>query len=74
MAGIELSHNFLRFKKEFKTIFLLLPLIVINPAFAESTEIQMDWLIEGQLEEKTVTTQEAEIVSNYEELIEKEHT
>ena len=72
MAGIELSHNFLRFKKEFATIFLLLPLIVVNPAFAESTEIQMDWLIEGQLEEKTVTTQEAEIVSNYEELIEKE--
>ena len=72
MAGIELSHNFLRFKKEFATIFLLLPLIVVNPAFAESTEIQMDWLIEGQLKEKTVTTQEAEIVSNYEELIEKE--
>ena len=72
MAGIELSHNFLRFKKEFATIFLLLPLIVVNPAFAESAEIQMDWLIEGQLEEKTVTTQEAEIVSNYEELIEKE--
>ena len=72
MAGIELSHNFLRFKKEFATIFLLLPLIVVNPAFAESAEIQMDWLIEGQLKEKTVTTQEAEIVSNYEELIEKE--
>ncbi|MBA4454666.1 MAG: hypothetical protein H2B05_06970, partial [Nitrosopumilaceae archaeon] len=67
-----MSHNFLRFKKEFATIFLLLPLIVVNPAFAESTEIQMDWLIEGQLKEKTVTTQEAEIVSNYEELIEKE--
>jgi len=72
MAGIELSHKFSFFKKEFATIFLLLPLLLVNPAFAESTEIQMDWLIEGQLEEKNVTTQEAEIVSNYEELIEKE--
>ncbi|RMW37597.1 MAG: hypothetical protein EA447_05450 [Nitrosopumilus sp.] len=72
MVGIELLHNFLDFKKEFATIFLLLPLILVNPAFAQSTEIQMDWLIEGQLEEKTVTTQEAEIVSNYEELVEKE--
>ncbi|MEK9682830.1 MAG: hypothetical protein VW081_08120, partial [Nitrosopumilus sp.] len=67
-----MSHKFSFFKKEFATIFLLLPLLLVNPAFAESTEIQMDWLIEGQLEEKNVTTQEAEIVSNYEELIEKE--
>ena len=73
MAGIELSHNFSFFKKKFATIFLLLPLILVNPAFAESTEIQMDWLIEGQLEEETVTTQEAEIVSNYEELVEKQN-
>ena len=72
MVDIELSHRFPFFKKEFAAIFLLLPLIIVNPAFAESAEIQMDWLIEGQLEEKTVTTQEAEIVSNYEELIEKE--
>ena len=67
-----MSHKFSFFKKEFATIFLLLPLILVNPAFAQSTEIQMDWLIEGQLEEKNVTTQEAEIVSNYEELVEKE--
>ena len=72
MAGIELSHKFSYFKKESATIFLLLPLILVNPAFAESPEIQMDWLIEGQLEEETVTTQEAEIVSNYEELVETE--
>ena len=69
MAGIELSHKFSYFKKEFATVFLLLPLILVNPAFAESKEIQMDWLIEGQLEEETVTTQEAKIVSNYEELV-----
>ena len=67
-----MSHKFSFFKKEFATIFLLLPLILVNPAFAQSTEIQMDWLIEGQLEEENVTTQEAEIVSNYEELVEKE--
>ena len=29
----------------------------------------MDWLIEGQLEKERVTTQEAEIVSSYEELV-----
>ena len=67
-----MSHKFSFFKKEFAKIFLLLPLILVNPAFAQSTEIQMDWLIEGQLEEENVTTQEAEIVSNYEELVEKE--
>ena len=55
MVGIELSHNFLRFKKEFATIFLLLSLILVNPAFAQSAEIQMDWLIEGQLEEESAT-------------------
>ena len=67
-----MSHKFSFFKKEFATIFLLLPLILVNPAFAQSAEIQMDWLIEGQLEEEAVTTQEAKIVSNYEELVEKE--
>ena len=67
-----MSHKFSFFKKDFTTIFLLLPLILVNPAFAQSTEIQMDWLIEGQLEKEIVTTQEAEIVSNYEELVEKE--
>ena len=72
MAGIGLSHKFSFFKKEFTTIFLLIPLIIVNPAFAESAEIQMDWLIEGQLEKETVTTQEAEIVSNYEELVDQE--
>ena len=67
-----MSHKFSFFKKDFTTIFLLLPLILVNPAFAQSTEIQMDWLIEGQLEKEIVTTQEAEIVSNNEELVEKE--
>ena len=54
MAGIELSHNSLLFSKKIIGIFLLLPLIAVNPAFAESTEIQMDWLIEGQLEKKAL--------------------
>ena len=65
-------HKFFYFKKELTTIFLLIPLIIVNPAFAESPEIQMDWLIEGQIEKETVTTQEAKIVSNYEELAKKE--
>ncbi len=67
MAGIELSHR-LSYLKKTGTIFLLLPLIIVNPAFAESAEIQMDWLIEGQLEEET-TTQEDEIVPSYKEII-----
>ncbi len=67
-----MSHKFSYFKKELTTIFLLIPLIIVNPAFADSPEIQMDWLIEGQLEKETATTQEAEIVSNYEELAKKE--
>ena len=50
---------------------MLLPLIA-GPAFAEPAEIQMDWLIEGQLEEGTVTEQEAQIVSSYEDLAEPE--
>ena len=72
MAGIELSHNFLFLNKKIIGIFLLLPLIAVNPAFAESVEIQMDWLIEGQIDEQSVTSQEAEIVSSYEELAQKD--
>ena len=59
MVGIELSHNSLLLNKKIIGTLLLLPLIIMNPAFAESPEIQMDWLIEGQLEEENVTTQES---------------
>ncbi|WP_428325947.1 hypothetical protein [Nitrosopumilus sp.] len=49
-----------------------MPLIIVNPAFAESSEIQMDWLIEGQIDKQTVTPQEAEVISSYEEVLEKD--
>jgi len=53
-----------------KILFLLLPLIIIvNPIYADDTQIQMDWIIEGQIDDKTITSQEAEIVSSYEELV-----
>ena len=63
----------MHFTVELLKILFLLPLIfLVNPAFAESAEIQMDWLIEGQIDKQDVTSQEAEIVSSYEELAEKE--
>jgi len=68
MVDIELSHNSSYFKKKVGIILLLLPLIIVNPAFAESIEIQMDWLIEGQIDKQSVTSQQTEIVSSYEEL------
>ena len=69
MVDIELLHNFCFLTKKLLELFFVLSLMAVNPVFAESTEIKMDWLIEGQLEEETVTTQESEIVSNYEELV-----
>lgn len=50
-------------------ILLFVPLIfVVNPVFADDTEIKMDWLIEGQINKQSVTSQQSEIVSSYEEL------
>ena len=72
MAGTELSHKLSDFKNIIATFFLLLSLIIVNPAFAESSEIQMDWLIEGQIDKQTVTPQEAEVISSYEEVLEKD--
>ena len=44
-----------------------MPLILFtNPAYAENVEIQMDWLLEGQLDEQIITESEAQIISNLE--------
>ena len=59
------------FSLKFKKIIFLIPLIIFtNPVYADNSEIQMDWLIEGELNEQSVTAKESEIILNYEENIE----
>ena len=59
------------FSSKFKKVFFLIPLIIFtNPVYADNSEIQMDWLIEGELNEQSVTAKESEIILNYEENIE----
>jgi len=55
------QHFLLKFRK----IIFLIPLIIFtNPVYADNLEIQMDWLIEGELDEQSAT-KESEIISNY---------
>ena len=57
-----------------KKILFLLPLIFLtNSAYADETEIQMDWIIEGQINDQSITTKESKIISNYEELVEEQN-
>lgn len=57
----------------FKIIFFLTPVIFLaNPAFADNSEIQMDWLIEGQINDQINTLQESDIVSSYQEVIDED--
>ena len=59
------------FSLKFKKIIFLIPLIIFtNPVYADNSEIQMDWLIEGELDDQSVTAKESEIILNYEENIE----
>lgn len=53
---------------KFKIIFLISFVFLVNIAYADDTQIQMDWLIEGEIDKQSITVQEAEIVSSYEEL------
>jgi len=76
MADTELSCKQLEFINdlmnrlsliEFKLIFFLIPFVFLaNIAYADDAEIQMDWLIEGQVDKQSVTSQELEIISSYE--------
>ena len=44
------------FSLKFKKIIFLIPLIIFtNPVYADNSEIQMDWLIEGELDDQSVT-------------------
>ncbi|MGY5140071.1 MAG: hypothetical protein ACW9W9_01555 [Candidatus Nitrosopumilus sp. Bin_571-38] len=54
-----------------KILFFTPLIFLVNPVFADDTEIQMDWLIEGQIGEQNITTQESKIVSSYEEVTNK---
>ena len=83
MEDIELLHKNLEFMNNFfnkffllnfKIFFLLSFVFFAIPTYADDTEIQMDWLIEGQIDEKNITSQESEIVSSYEELVDKAPT
>jgi len=54
------------FSRNYKNIIFLIPLILItNPVYADNTEIQMDWLIEGQTNEQSISSKESEIISGY---------
>ena len=55
------------FPKNFMKILLLISLILFtNSAHANEVEIEMDWIIEGQINDQSITTKESEIISNYE--------
>ena len=50
----------LHFSLNFKKLVFLIPLIIFaNPAYAQEAEIQMDWIIEGQLDKQTIASEEA---------------
>lgn len=58
------------FSLKFRKIIFLIPLIIFtNPVHADDSEIQMDWLIEGELDQQSAT-KESKIISNYKENIE----
>ncbi|RDJ32258.1 MAG: hypothetical protein DWQ19_06445 [Crenarchaeota archaeon] len=61
----------IRFKK-FLLCLLLLPLILYtNPIYAAHPDIQIDWMIEGQLN-SGLQTSSNQIISNYENIIEEQ--
>ena len=45
--------------------------LLFNPAFAEEIKFEMDWIIEGQINQQENSSEEAAIVSSYEELIDE---
>jgi len=60
------------FLKNYKAIIFLVPLILIaNPVYADNSEIQMDWLIEGQINEQNISSKEFELVSGYTDTLEE---
>ena len=49
------------FSNNFTKILFLIPLILFtNFAYADETEIEMDWLIEGQINDQSITAKESE--------------
>lgn len=67
----ELSKNV--FSLKFNKIIFLMPLIFLaNPAYAETLDIEMDWLIEGETNNQNFSPESQNIISNYEEFLENE--
>ena len=64
--------NFLISLKSNKILFLIPLILFANPAYGDDAEIQMDWLIEGQIDQKQITSNEDVLVSNYEDTIEND--
>lgn len=56
----------------FSLFFVVPSSLFFNSAFAEEMNLEMDWIIEGQINEQEISTEEADIVSSYKELIEEE--
>ena len=46
--------------------------LLFNPVFAQEANLEMDWIVEGQINEQEISPEEAEIVSSYEKLIKEE--
>lgn len=55
----------------FSLFFVMSSTLFFNPVFAEEMNFEMDWIIEGQINQQEISSEEAEIVSSYEELIEE---
>jgi hypothetical protein len=62
------------FPRKFTKFTFLIPLIFLtNFAYADETEIEMDWIIEGQINDQNITIKESEIISNYEKLVDEQN-
>ena len=55
----------------FSLFFVVSSGLLLNPVFGEEMNFEMDWIIEGQINEQEISSEEAEIVSSYEELLKK---
>ena len=61
------------FSLKFNKVLFLAPLILlVNPAYADTMDIQMDWIIEGETTEENISKESQKIISNHEETLEDE--
>ncbi len=55
-----------------KILFLMSLIFLANPAYAETLDVEMDWLIEGEIENQNFSQESQNIISNYKEFLEKD--